>query len=296
MKYTIEGFSQEKAVELGLTSEDLVLLRWFVDFYGTGKMVKHLLQDGVYVWIDYKTVLEQLPIIKCNKRNLTSRFNRLVDAGVLTHKTLKQGGTFAVYGFGAEYDGLIYEQATSKNEPTPRLNLDVPNVQNRTYPTSKNERTPRLKSDVQRLVYKDSSTKDYSTRIKEEKQEKENAAILANDGLLENIENQSNNNDTKKEPENKAVKHKHGEYNNVLLTDEELEKIKALFPGDWQERIERLSEYVASTGKRYKSHYATIRSWARRNGNNSNGGKANGQPAKHDEPDGWLGHKFKGEL
>lgn len=61
----------------------------------------------------------------------------------------------------------------------------------------------------------------------------------------------------------KPVKHKYGEYNNVLLTDDELDKLKAEYP-DWQERIERLSSYVASTGKAYKSHYATIRNWARK--------------------------------
>lgn len=61
----------------------------------------------------------------------------------------------------------------------------------------------------------------------------------------------------------KNIKHKHGEYNNVLLTDEELEKLKDEYI-DWEERIERLSSYVASTGKKYKSHYATIRNWARK--------------------------------
>ena len=61
----------------------------------------------------------------------------------------------------------------------------------------------------------------------------------------------------------KPTKHKHGEYNNVLLTDAELEKLKAEYP-DYEERIERLSSYVASTGKSYKSHYATIRNWARK--------------------------------
>lgn len=61
----------------------------------------------------------------------------------------------------------------------------------------------------------------------------------------------------------KAPKHKYGEYNNVLLTDDELDKLKAEYP-DWEERIERLSSYVASTGKSYKSHYATIRNWARK--------------------------------
>ena len=65
------------------------------------------------------------------------------------------------------------------------------------------------------------------------------------------------------EPSTKKTKHKYGEYNNVLLTDEELDKLQTEYP-DYQERIERLSSYVASTGKRYKSHYATIRNWARK--------------------------------
>ena len=61
----------------------------------------------------------------------------------------------------------------------------------------------------------------------------------------------------------KSVKHKYGEYNNVLLTDEELAKLKNEFT-DWADRIERLSSYIASTGKVYKSHYVTIRNWAKR--------------------------------
>lgn len=68
----------------------------------------------------------------------------------------------------------------------------------------------------------------------------------------------------------KPVKHKYGEYANVLLTDEELDKLKSDYP-DWEERIERLSSYVASTGKSYKSHYATIRNWARKDGKETNG-------------------------
>ena len=73
----------------------------------------------------------------------------------------------------------------------------------------------------------------------------------------------------------KPIKHKHGEYSNVLLTDDELEKLKTEY-SDWEERIERLSSYVASTGKSYKSHYATIRNWARKEqaGRNERDGKA----------------------
>ena len=61
----------------------------------------------------------------------------------------------------------------------------------------------------------------------------------------------------------KPTKHKYGEYQNVLLTDDELAKLKEEF-FDWKERIERLSSYIASTGKSYKNHLATIRNWARK--------------------------------
>ena len=61
-----------------------------------------------------------------------------------------------------------------------------------------------------------------------------------------------------------ANRHKHGQYNNVLLSDDELKKLKDEFPSDWQERIERVSEYCASKGKTYKNYLATIRSWAKK--------------------------------
>lgn len=62
----------------------------------------------------------------------------------------------------------------------------------------------------------------------------------------------------------KTVRHKYGMYEQVLLTDEEYEKLRAEFPYDHSERIARLDEYIASTGKKYKNHLATIRSWARK--------------------------------
>lgn len=62
----------------------------------------------------------------------------------------------------------------------------------------------------------------------------------------------------------KSTRHKYGIYKNVLFTDEEYQKLQEEFPHDYTDRIERLSEYIASTGKKYKNHLATIRSWARK--------------------------------
>ena len=54
----------------------------------------------------------------------------------------------------------------------------------------------------------------------------------------------------------------YGRYQNVFLTDEELADLQVSFPAVWEQYIEKLSEYMASTGKRYQSHAATIRRWA----------------------------------
>jgi hypothetical protein len=62
----------------------------------------------------------------------------------------------------------------------------------------------------------------------------------------------------------KPVRHKYGEYKNVLLSDEDMEKLQDEFPADWEERIERLSSYIAQSGKSYKNHLATIRNWAKK--------------------------------
>lgn len=68
----------------------------------------------------------------------------------------------------------------------------------------------------------------------------------------------------KKGKPSKPSRHKYGLYNNVLLSDDDIEKLKVEFPTDYEERIDRLSEYIESKGAKYKSHLATIRAWDRR--------------------------------
>lgn len=73
-------------------------------------------------------------------------------------------------------------------------------------------------------------------------------------------------NKTKQDIKEKNIKkEKYGQLQNVALTAEEFEKLKAEYP-DYEERIERLSLYIGSKGDKYKSHYATIKNWARKDG------------------------------
>ena len=54
----------------------------------------------------------------------------------------------------------------------------------------------------------------------------------------------------------------HGKYQNVFLTDTELAELKEEIPDRWEYYIDRLSGYIASTGKKYQNHAATILRWA----------------------------------
>lgn len=65
----------------------------------------------------------------------------------------------------------------------------------------------------------------------------------------------------------------YGEFNNVKLTPEELEKLKERYPSQYLNMIEELSQYIASSGKKYKSHYATILAWLRKRDSETHAGK-----------------------
>jgi hypothetical protein len=52
-----------------------------------------------------------------------------------------------------------------------------------------------------------------------------------------------------------------GSLSNVLLSQEEMEKLKEKFKGETGDKIDTLSEYLAQKGAKYKSHYATILAW-----------------------------------
>lgn len=85
---------------------------------------------------------------------------------------------------------------------------------------------------------------------------------LTNNIVTNNIDN---NIDNKKEnKKEKSYLSPLGEFNNVLVTQEELDKLKEKIP-NYQEKIEDLSIYLENNPKKkYASHYATILTWYRK--------------------------------
>lgn len=68
----------------------------------------------------------------------------------------------------------------------------------------------------------------------------------------------------KKSKKKEVVRHQYGEYKNVLLSDEEIEKLKIEYPDKYLKYIERVSGYMKQYNKSYSDYLATIRNWIRR--------------------------------
>ncbi len=54
----------------------------------------------------------------------------------------------------------------------------------------------------------------------------------------------------------------YGKFNNIFLSDAEVDGLKAELPDKWEYYIDRLSVHIASSGKQYHNHAATIYKWA----------------------------------
>lgn len=106
MKYTIEGFLQEKLLELDLNDADAHILRWFLDFAACGKMKRFISENenhekNVYYWINYQAVLEELPILRITStKSIQRAFNKYVELGLLS-KIVRSGGSKGYQSFYA---------------------------------------------------------------------------------------------------------------------------------------------------------------------------------------------------
>lgn len=130
---------------------------------------------------------------------------------------------------------------------------------------------------VPELIGKESDAASRMRKKRKELEEKRNNVTQLRNNVTDsrnNVQNSYTEREREKEKEKEieididreredAFTNYRGEYDNVILLDEEFKKLKAEFPHDYRARIDRLSEYIAQTGKKYKSHYATIRRWAK---------------------------------
>jgi predicted phage replisome organizer len=93
-------------------------------------------------------------------------------------------------------------------------------------------------------------------------QSEDNVPLLPGQCPTEKEKEKEKDKDKDKDKDKKKIKHKYGNYNHVLLTDNEKEKLlNELDEYKFNLVIEKLDEYIEETGKKYKNHYLTIKRW-----------------------------------
>lgn len=117
MRKSIFGFSQERAIELGLDAKDLLILRYIHDFVESGRMFEREIDGKIYYWIKSQIVLDSLPILKISGGLvLRKRLKNLVELNILEYKLIKKGGTYCFYRISDEFYNLLYKKVTNSKE------------------------------------------------------------------------------------------------------------------------------------------------------------------------------------
>ena len=121
MKYTINGYSQEKLLKNNLDLSDSLILRVLADIYSSNskKIEYKIMNNDKYMWISYGYLFEQIPVIG-SERTLVRKIDNLIEKGILKKElvTSKKGikGRFLYVSFGEKYFELTEYSNNTKEE------------------------------------------------------------------------------------------------------------------------------------------------------------------------------------
>jgi biotin operon repressor len=183
--------------------------------------------------------------LKMSRQTIRTAISHLLETGELTNYSTPKYSIITVKNYDS-YQQLTNEltncQPTTNQVSTNKLTNESTNCQ-----PSLN---PQCNAEKQGLENMNQPTNQPTA----ESQQLQNQPQCNNKEL-----NKLNNNILDAPP--KIKKHKYGEYQNVLLSDADIEKLKAKFT-DWQERVETLSKGIELKGYKYKNYYLAILKWA----------------------------------
>jgi DNA-binding HxlR family transcriptional regulator len=88
MRTSILGFNQSKAIELGLTTNDLLLLQYIM-YANSEPTMKHIVEDEIaYVWLQHAKIQEDLPILNITEGTLKNKLSEFRNKGLIASKTV----------------------------------------------------------------------------------------------------------------------------------------------------------------------------------------------------------------
>lgn len=178
MKFNILDYSQRIAISMGLDLKDLHILGWIQDFYP--KMKKIIVDNEEYSWVNYQTLIEDMPILEINAKDaLYRRLKNLVKIGLLKHHGVKNSsGSYSFYKITPKIIELL-EDRPSKG------GADEKSDGSDTKPKGADEKSDRVRMKSRT---KDSSTNNSPTKPLSLKSRDEIEEIIKREKFNLNIE------------------------------------------------------------------------------------------------------------
>ena len=111
MKYTVNGYSQEKLIEYGVDLSSSLILRVIADMYtSNSKTLEYkMFEDDKYMWCTYDYLIKQVPILGA-ERTLVRKIDSLIEKGILKKIVLKEKngkkGNYLFITLGENYSDL----------------------------------------------------------------------------------------------------------------------------------------------------------------------------------------------
>ena len=166
MRYQVHRLQQEALIELGLNTEDALLLDWMLNWKDGNSMERIVVGNDVAYWVNYSKVIEELPILfkktkgfasveeeeKAKKAN-TTKVARMLKGNlskVLTrHEKKVQGKTKVYISFNRDMiDYLVnYENKKASTGGTVKAENDNKNIDTNSIPQNNKKYSPKNKEN-----------------------------------------------------------------------------------------------------------------------------------------------------
>lgn len=239
MKYTIEGFSQKKLIDMRLDVSDALILRWFMDFSATGSM-KSVINDGkTYFLVRYEGIIRDIPLLGISStKGIANRFNKYVELGLM-ERLIRRGGNnsgCSIYFMATQKLLFLSYEKTDVNEHVQETKRNTQDDK-----SDSNENTSRTSRDSNHTSCRTSPT---GTPV----------AVATGTPVAVALNNSSTNNSSTTSSSHSEEKIKSETAEEVKKTLKELFGSERLFSADFipalvdeaekQNIVERLGEYL----------------------------------------------------
>ncbi len=244
---------------------DAVILRFVVDFWHSGKMTIRHHKGREYFWLDYKYLLQEIPIIGItSKVALKRRFTRFVDVGLM--RFYLHHGHLPCYRFTKKYTKLVFKNDSTK----PRHSSDTREGGKLKSAGGVN---PKVQGGDRLGLPMYSSIIDPSIKIKKREgetllQEKDSPALSQDNYSSNGSKEEKTGKEkdiSKAKPLDMGSRGYAGEEENVRLSEEEYQKLLKKYPEEFVRlKIDVFSLHIRGQEKNYHGkHYVKVARWCR---------------------------------